>query len=120
VSNTKQYYITFSFASMLPDNRFKLLSDESDNNITIIGTHKVPLKCNVQQLPNVILYYELITFNVTQHQLPEKRQTACLSSSSLCTIVWHTCEQADIIVFCVTIKLKVSKFKLARKSVLFL
>jgi len=31
---------------MLPDNRFKLLSDESDNNITIIGTHKEPLKCN--------------------------------------------------------------------------
>jgi len=31
---------------MLPDNRFKLLSDESDNNITIISTHKVPLKCN--------------------------------------------------------------------------
>jgi len=30
---------------MLPDNRFKLLSDKSDNNITIIGTHKVPLKC---------------------------------------------------------------------------
>jgi len=36
------------------------------------------------------------------------------------TIVWHTCEQAGIIVFCATIKLKVSEFKLARKSVLFL
>jgi len=30
---------------MLPDNRFKLLSEESDDDITIIGTHKVPLKC---------------------------------------------------------------------------
>jgi len=40
-----QHYIMFSFASMLPDYRFKLLSDESDNNITIIGTNKVPLKC---------------------------------------------------------------------------
>src|SRR6218665_1947215 len=38
------------------------------------------------------------------------------------TIVWHTCEQTDtvIIIFCVTIKLKVSEFKLARKPVLFL
>src|SRR6218665_535941 len=81
--NTKQYYITFSFASMLPDNRFNLLSKESDNNITIIGTHKVPLKCNNVQLPNVILYCELITVNVTQHQLLIAREEADSLSQQL-------------------------------------
>jgi len=44
-----------------------------------------------QQLPNVILYCELITVHVTQHQLLIAREVsdlATLNSSSLCTHLW--------------------------------
>ena len=78
-----------------------------------------------QQLPNVILYCELIycqchTASITNSQRRGRWLVSTAHPYVGPTIVWHTCEQADIIVFCATIKLKVSEFKLACKSVLFL
>ena len=43
------------------------ISDLSGNNITIHNTPSTIKR--YKQLPNVILYCELITVNVTQHQL---------------------------------------------------
>jgi len=67
---------------MLPDYRFKLLSDESANNIYYYWYTQSTIKM-YQQLPNVILYCELITVNVAQHQLLIAREEADSLSQQL-------------------------------------
>src|SRR6218665_1095891 len=98
-----------SFASMLPDNRFKLLLDESDNNITIIGTHKVPLQCTnsypmsltVTQCHFILRtdYCQCHTISITNSQRRGRQLVSTAHPYVGPTIVWHTCEQANIIVF---------------------
>src|SRR6218665_3459836 len=89
----------FPFASMLPDNRFKLLSDESDNNITIIGTHKVPLKCTKCHFILRTDYCQCHTISITNSQRRGRQLVSTAHPYVGLTIVWHTCEQANIIVF---------------------
>src|SRR6218665_2514321 len=60
------------------------ISDLSNNNINIHNTPSTIKR--YKQLPNVILYCELITVNVTQHQLLIAREEADSLSQQLITM----------------------------------
>src|SRR6218665_2750131 len=63
------------------------ISDLSENNIAIHNTPSTIKR--YKQLPNVILYCELITVNVTQHQLLIAREEADSLSQQLVTMYYN-------------------------------
>src|SRR6218665_820226 len=63
------------------------ISDLSDNNITIHNTPSTIKRS--KQLPNVILYCELTTVNVTQQQLLIAREEVDSLSQQLITMYYN-------------------------------